>query len=133
MDGRLRGRNRRVRSAEPRQCFRPSAATGAAAASLAAATIDKTAGTCANTPTHNSLGGSQFETSCSGEGSGGPEYWCAVFVQWVRRNSGFHTGGSDAGAAGLHTYGRNNGTLHTSASYRPAAVRSCRATRSSTC
>ncbi|WP_405019927.1 CHAP domain-containing protein [Kitasatospora sp. NBC_00070] len=96
-----------------------SAATGTGAAALAAANLDKTAGTCANSPTHNSLGGAQFETSCSGGGSGGPEYWCADFVQWVWQNSGFSTGGLDADAASFYAYGRDNGTLHTSASYQP--------------
>ncbi|TWE20383.1 CHAP domain-containing protein [Kitasatospora atroaurantiaca] len=96
-----------------------SAATGTSAATLAAANVGKTAGTCANTPTYNSLGGSQFEHSCAGGYSGGPEYWCADFVQWVWGNSGFYTGGLTAAAASFQTYGQNNGTLHTSASYSP--------------
>lgn len=99
-----------------------SAATGTSAATLAAANVGKTAGTCANTPTYNSLGGSQFEHSCAGGYSGGPEYWCADFVQWVWGNSGFYTGGLTAAAASFQTYGQNNGTLHTSASYSPQPV-----------
>ncbi|MFE9425102.1 CHAP domain-containing protein [Kitasatospora sp. NPDC006697] len=93
--------------------------TGSGAAALAAANIGKTAGTCANTPTYNSLGGSQFEHSCAGGYSGGPEYWCADFAMWVWANEGFYTGGLDAGAASFQTYGLNNGTQHTSTGYRP--------------
>lgn len=96
-----------------------SAATGGGAAALAAANVAKTAGSCANTPTTNSLGGTQFEHSCAGGSSGGPEYWCADFALWVWRNAGFYTGGLDASAASFLTYGRTNGTLHTSASYVP--------------
>lgn len=96
-----------------------SAATGSSAAALATANVATTAGTCANTPTHNSLGGDQFDHSCAGGYSGGPEYWCADFVQWVWSNSGFYTGGIDASAASLYTYGQTNGTLHTSTSYSP--------------
>ncbi|MDH6129081.1 CHAP domain-containing protein [Kitasatospora sp. GP82] len=92
-----------------------SAATGADAAALAAANVDKTAGTCANNPTYNSLGGPQFETSCSG----GPEYWCADFAQWVWEHAGFSTGGLNAAASSFVDYGRANSTLHTSASYSP--------------
>ncbi len=96
-----------------------SAAAGGNAASLAAANIGKTAGTCANHPTTNSLGGSQFIHSCSGGYSGGPEYWCADFAEWVWQNSGFYTGGLTAAASSFYTYGQNNGTLHTSTSYSP--------------
>jgi hypothetical protein len=95
-----------------------SAAAGGDAASLAAANVGKTAGSCANTPTTNSLGGSQFETSCSGGTTNGPEYWCADFAMWVWANSGFSTTGLDSGAASFYTYGQNNGSLHTS-SYTP--------------
>ncbi|GAA1950002.1 hypothetical protein GCM10009738_24330 [Kitasatospora viridis] len=96
-----------------------SAATGTGAAQLASANIGKSAGTCANNPTYNSLGGSQFEHSCAGGYSGGPEYWCADFAMWVWQNSGFYTGGLDAGAASFQTYGLNNGSQHTAADYRP--------------
>jgi hypothetical protein len=95
-----------------------SAAAGGDAASLALANIGKTAGTCADDPTTNSLGGSQFETSCSGNGGQG-EYWCADFAEWVWENSGFSTGGLSAAAGSFYVYGENNGTLHTSASYQP--------------
>ncbi|PYC78565.1 hypothetical protein C7C46_15785 [Streptomyces tateyamensis] len=93
--------------------------TGSAAAALATANVGKTAGSCANTPTTNSLGGTQFETSCSGGGSGGPEYWCADFAMWVWANSGFSTVGLDAGAVSFQTYGQRNGTQHTATSYLP--------------
>ncbi|MDH6110579.1 hypothetical protein P3T36_006167 [Kitasatospora sp. MAP12-15] len=96
-----------------------SAPTGAAAAALAAANVSKTAGSCANTPTANSLGGSQFETSCSGGYSGGPEYWCADFAQWVWQNAGFSTTGLSADSASFQTYGQRNGTQHTATSYSP--------------
>ncbi|MGC0313494.1 CHAP domain-containing protein [Kitasatospora acidiphila] len=96
-----------------------TAAAGGNAASLAAANIGKSAGTCADNPTYNSLGGSQYEHSCSGGYSGGPEYWCADFAMWVWENSGFYTGGLDAAAASFQTYGFNNGTQHTSTTYNP--------------
>ncbi len=99
-----------------------AAAAGGDAASLAAANIGKSAGTCANTPTYNSLGGSEFDGSCTGSDGGntyGPEYWCADFARWVWRNSGFYTGGLTAGAGSFYVYGENNGTLHTSSSYSP--------------
>ncbi|MFI9274366.1 CHAP domain-containing protein [Kitasatospora sp. NPDC052896] len=95
-----------------------SAATPGDAASLAAANVNKTAGTCANTPTTNSLGGSQFENSCTGD-AGSPEYWCADFAEWVWQQSGLYTGGLSAAAASFLTYGATNGTLHTSPSYSP--------------
>ncbi|TQF02481.1 CHAP domain-containing protein [Kitasatospora acidiphila] len=95
-----------------------SAATGADVASLATANITKTAGTCANNPTYNSLGGSEFEHSCDGN-NGTPEYWCADFAMWVWQNAGYYTGGLDAGAASFYTYGQNNGTLHTGTGYTP--------------
>ncbi|MFD9127300.1 CHAP domain-containing protein [Kitasatospora sp. NPDC059571] len=102
--------------AEPASAAPP---TGTGAAALAAANVAKTAGSCADTPTVNSLGGSQFEHSCSGGPSGGPEYWCADFALWVWRSTGFYTGGLDASAASFLTYGRTNNTLHTAAGYAP--------------
>ncbi|WP_329564363.1 CHAP domain-containing protein [Kitasatospora sp. NBC_01266] len=96
-----------------------AAPSGASAAALAAANVGKSAGTCANTPSYNTLGGAQFETSCSGGGSGGPEYWCADFAQWVWANSGFSTAGLNAGAASFQQYGQQNGTQHTQAGYQP--------------
>ena len=95
-----------------------SAAAGGDAASLAAANLGKSAGYCAHSPSTNSLGGDQFETSCSGNGGAG-EFWCADFAEWVWQNSGFYTGGLTAAAGSFYVYGENNGTLHTSSSYVP--------------
>ncbi|MBR7825052.1 CHAP domain-containing protein [Actinospica sp. MGRD01-02] len=95
-----------------------SAAAGGNAASLAAANLGKSAGYCADSPSTNSLGGDQFETSCSGNGGAG-EFWCADFAEWVWQNSGFYTGGLTAAAGSFYVYGENNGTLHTSSSYVP--------------
>ncbi|MEU9131761.1 CHAP domain-containing protein [Kitasatospora sp. NPDC048540] len=97
-----------------------AAATGADAAALAAANVGKSAGTCADLPTTNSLGGDQFLTSCSGGYSGGPEYWCADFAKWVWQKSGFAVQGLDASAASFRSYGLGHGTQHTSPSYRPS-------------
>jgi len=76
-------------------------ASTAGAATLAAANYNKSAGTCAQNPTTNSLGGSQFEHSCAGGYSGGPEYWCADFAKWVWRNSGLNVSGLTAALFGL--------------------------------
>lgn len=88
----------------------PASASEAGAATLAAANIDKSAGTCAVHPTHNSLGGDQYHTSCSGGYSGGPEYWCADFAIWVWSNSGLSVSGLTAAAASFNTYGHDNST-----------------------
>ncbi len=96
-----------------------ASAAGADAAALAAANVGKSAGTCANSPTYNTLGGAQYTTSCSGGYSGGPEYWCADFVAWVWQNSGFSTVGLDAGAASFQSYGQSHGTQHTATTYSP--------------
>jgi MYXO-CTERM domain-containing protein len=58
----------------------------------------------------NSLGGHNFESSCTGNG-GQPEYWCADFAQWVWANSGVDTTGLNAAAGSFYCYGQNNGTL----------------------
>jgi hypothetical protein len=58
----------------------------------------------------NSLGGTHFESSCTGNG-GQPEYWCADFAQWVWANSGADTTGLNAAAGSFYCYGQNNGTL----------------------
>ncbi|GID94045.1 CHAP domain-containing protein [Amorphoplanes digitatis] len=100
----------------------PASASAADAANLAAANIGKTAGTCAVNPTHNSLGGSQFDTSCSGGYSGGPEYWCADFAKWVWRNSGFNTSGLTPAAQSFYTYGQSHGTFHATAQPGDAIV-----------
>nr|BFE73921.1 hypothetical protein GCM10020092_072220 [Actinoplanes digitatis] len=73
-------------------------------------------------PTHNSLGGSQFDTSCSGGYSGGPEYWCADFAKWVWRNSGFNTSGLTPAAQSFYTYGQSHGTFHATAQPGDAIV-----------
>ncbi|MEW1913085.1 CHAP domain-containing protein [Kitasatospora sp. NPDC085895] len=95
-----------------------AAAAAATAAQLAAANVGRSAGTCADTPTHNTLGGSQFEHSCVGW-AGVPEYWCADFAIWAWRNAGLAVTGLDASAVSFRTYGQNNGTLHTAATYQP--------------
>jgi hypothetical protein len=100
----------------------PAQASTAGAATLAAANIGKSAGTCANNPTHNSLGGSQFEHSCSGGYSGGPEYWCADFAKWVWGNSGLDTSGLTAAAQSFYTYGQSHGTFHSTAEPGDAVV-----------
>ncbi len=59
----------------------------------------------------NSLGGTTFETSCTGNG-GQPEYWCADFAQWVWANAGAQdTDELDAAAGSFYVYGQNHGTL----------------------
>jgi hypothetical protein len=97
-------------------------ATTAGAATLAAANIGRSAGTCADRPTTNSLGGSQYEHSCAGGYSGGPEYWCADFAKWVWANSGLDTGGLTAAAQSFYTYGQAHGTFHTRAEPGDAVV-----------
>jgi hypothetical protein len=97
-------------------------ASTASAATLAAANFNKTAGTCAQNPTSNSLGGSQFEHSCAGGYSGGPEYWCADFAKWVWRNSGLDVSGLTAAAQSFYTYGQSHGTFHSTAQPGDAVV-----------
>jgi hypothetical protein len=100
----------------------PANASAASAATLAAANIGKSAGTCANRPTTNSLGGSQYEHSCAGGYSGGPEYWCADFAMWAWANSGLNTSGLTAAAQSFYSYGQSHGTLHSSAQPGDAIV-----------
>lgn len=88
----------------------PAAATTADAASLAKANLGRTAGTCAFTPTHNTLGGSQYENSCVGY-AGVPEYWCADFAKWTWRHSGLDVSGLTAAAQSFYVYGQDHGTL----------------------
>jgi len=57
----------------------------------------------------NSLGGTGFETSCTGNG-GYPELWCADFVKWVWANSGVDTAGLTAAAGSFGLYGQQKGT-----------------------
>jgi CHAP domain-containing protein len=92
----------------------PAQASAGNAATLAADNIGKTAGACAVHPSVNSLGGSQFETSCSGNGGNG-EYWCADFVKWVWRNSGLSVSGLTAAAKSFYAYGQSHGTFHETA------------------
>jgi hypothetical protein len=97
-------------------------ASTASAATLAAANYNKSAGTCAQNPTTNSLGGSQFEHSCAGGYSGGPEYWCADFAKWEWANSGLNVSGLTAAAQSFYTYGQSHGTFHTTAQPGDAIV-----------
>jgi CHAP domain/IPT/TIG domain len=91
-------------------------------AALAAANVGKGAGSCSTVnSSDNSLGGSQFNGSCTGY-RGGAEYWCADFAKWIWQNaagSTINTAGLDASAASFYSYGSRNGTLHTSPSYQP--------------
>ena len=96
--------------------------TAADVGSLAAANVGKGAGHCSIVnSSNNSLGGNQFETSCSGNGGAG-EYWCADFARWVWHHaggSGIAVSGLTAAAGSFYVYGTNHGTLHTSHSYTP--------------
>lgn len=99
-----------------------SAAATVSIAALAAANLGKGAGNCSTVnSSDNSLGGSQFNGSCTAYHSGA-EYWCANFVKWVWQNavSGtINVAGLDASAASFYSYGSRNETLHTSPSYQP--------------
>lgn len=79
-------------------------------ADLSLANVGKTAGTCAATPTRNSLGGTAFEHSCVGWNDV-PEYWCADFVIWAWRHSGYDVEGLDAASISFARYGRKHGSL----------------------
>ncbi len=85
-------------------------------ANLALANVGKKA--CST----NSLGGKDYETSCTGNG-GSPEYWCADFAQWVWANTGVNdTSQLDAAAGSFYVYGQNHGTLHNSPAIGDAVV-----------
>src|ERR1700722_9617020 len=85
-----------------------SAITGQSIVSLAVANVGQ--GAC----TTNSLGGTAFESSCTGNG-GLPEYWCADFVRWVWANAGAsNTSEVNAAAGSFYVFGQNHGTLHAS-------------------
>jgi len=88
----------------------PADAASRAVASLAVANQGRTA--CGQ----NSLGGTGFESSCTGN-SGLPEYWCADFVRWVWQNSGISVTGLTPAAASFIT--SSDGTVHTSPGYQP--------------
>jgi hypothetical protein len=103
----------------------PADASAAGAAALAHANVGKTAGTCANTPMTNTLGGTQFDGSCTGGGSGipnGPESWCADFARWVWGNSGINTAGLTSAAQSFYTYGQTHGTFQSSVAPGDAVV-----------
>lgn len=60
----------------------------------------------------NSLGGTGFKSSCTGNG-GYPEYWCADFARWVWEKTGAgNTSELTAAAGSFYVYGQNHGTLH---------------------
>lgn len=70
----------------------------------------------------NTLGGTAFYGSCTGNG-GQPEYWCADFAKWVWANTGVsQLGGLNALAASSYSYGRANSTLSAIPSVGAAAV-----------
>jgi hypothetical protein len=100
----------------------PSAPPTVAAniASLANANAGKGAGTCSTSNgSLNSLGGSAFYTSCTGNG-GSAEYWCADFAKWVWANAGVNVTGLTPGAGSFIADASENGsTVHTSSSYVP--------------
>jgi len=82
-----------------------SALTGNDVASLALANVGGMA--CAK----NSLGGTSFDSSCTGNG-GQPEYWCADFARWVWEHVGAgNTSELTAAAGSFYVYGQNHGTL----------------------
>lgn len=94
-----------------------SAANGADIAKLASDNVGKGAGTCSTVnPDPNSLGGDQFETSCTGN-NGQAEYWCADFAMWTWDKEGANVSGLSAAAGSFVASGA--GTVHDDASYKP--------------
>jgi hypothetical protein len=90
--------------------------TGADIASLATANVGGMA--C----TKNSLGGTSFFSSCTGNG-GAPEYWCADFARWVWANTGVqYTSELTAAAGSFYVYGENHGTLKSTPAVGDAVV-----------
>jgi predicted small lipoprotein YifL len=82
-----------------------AALTSSDVASLALANVGGSA--CGK----NSLGGSSFDSSCTGNG-GQPEYWCADFARWVWASTGAGSTSELTAAAGsFYVYGQNHGTL----------------------
>jgi len=70
----------------------------------------------------NSLGGSSFDSSCTGNG-GLPEYWCADFARWAWEHTGAGNASELTAAAGsFYVYGQNHGTLHQTPSLGDAVV-----------
>ncbi|HEY3822397.1 MAG TPA: CHAP domain-containing protein [Polyangiaceae bacterium] len=92
-----------------------TAVSGSSIATLATANVGQ--GAC----TKNTLGGSAFESSCTGNG-GQPEYWCADFAIWVWANVGADVSGLTAAAGSFYVYGQNNGTLSNSPAVGDAVV-----------
>jgi CHAP domain len=92
----------------------------ASLASLANANVGKGAGTCSQSNSSlNSLGGTAFYTSCTGNG-GSAEYWCADFAMWVWANVGINiTGLTPAAGSFIADASENGSTVHTSGSYAP--------------
>jgi hypothetical protein len=85
-------------------------------ANLALANLNKKA--CST----NSLGGKDYESSCTGNG-GYPEYWCADFAQWVWANTGVnYTTELNAAAGSFYLYGQKHGTLKSSAALGDVVV-----------
>jgi MYXO-CTERM domain-containing protein len=90
--------------------------TGDSIASLALANVG---GMACKT---NSLGGTSFGSSCTGNG-GSPEYWCADFALWVWSHAGVsNVSGLDAAAGSFYVYGQNNGTLSNTPAVGDAVV-----------
>jgi hypothetical protein len=90
-------------------------ATGGDIAGLALANLN---GMACNT---NSVGGSAFFSSCTGNG-GSPEYWCSDFARWVWANSGVDTSELTAAAGSFYLYGQRHGTLSLTPSVGAAVV-----------
>ena len=98
----------------------PAQATSSATSGIAALALANTNHTACGT---NSLGGTGFDTSCTGN-SGQPENWGADFVAWVWAQEGISTTGlltSSGGAtpATFAKYGGPNGSVHSSPVYTP--------------
>jgi hypothetical protein len=89
-------------------------------AALADANVGKGAGTCSlSNSSLNSLGGSAFDTSCTGDGASA-EYRCADFAMWVWANVGINISRLTPGAGScVADASQNGGTVHTSSSYAP--------------
>src|SRR5580698_3537136 len=91
------------------------ATDGGGLASLALANLNGTA--CGT----NTLGGTSFETSCTGNG-GLPEYWCSDFAMWVWQNNGVDVSSLSAAAGSFYEYGLDNNTLSNSPAVGDAVV-----------
>jgi hypothetical protein len=83
------------------------AVSGNAIADLALANVGGTA--CGT----NSLGGTAFESSCTGY-FGQPEYWCSDFAKWVWESNGIDTTLLSAAAGMFGLYGHINNTFYDS-------------------